>query len=351
MDNLYKKAALPGFDDNRDEHTIDDLTDELTRLFQKSQHKIKELSRMGVSDQSEKMSKNIQTSLASRLQEMTTSFRKSQSKYLKKLRKQETQGAAVNFQGDDRDDEDLDAVFADAEMAVVQENDHAITQREKDINEIAKSIMTMAEIFRELQTMVIDQGTVLDRIDYNIEQTNVNLENAHEQLQKAAAYQSNRGAKICIAVLAIMVFIMFIFLPFGSSSASLSAVSPFTNIEARWSKLPLAEQGALADRLGELQKGDWKDMSMEEKRAAYYIAYGGYGPRTPRDPTLQYRVFGWVAGFIGLAYVLWLQSDKLLPKLVTRTPEWKAAEAQLMIEQKMNPHSGPYAEWRKKNEN
>ncbi|KAJ3369552.1 hypothetical protein HDU91_007112 [Kappamyces sp. JEL0680] len=341
MDNLYKKAALPGFDDNRDEHTIDDLTDELTRLFQKSQHKIKELSRMGVSDQSEKMSKNIQTSLASRLQEMTTSFRKSQSKYLKKLRKQETQGAAVNFQGDDRDDEDLDAVFADAEMAVVQENDHAITQREKDINEIAKSIMTMAEIFRELQTMVIDQGTVLDRIDYNIEQTNVNLENAHEQLQKAAAYQSNRGAKICIAVLAIMVFIMFIFLyvklsrkPFGSSSASLSAVSPFTNIEARWSKLPLAEQGALADRLGELQKGDWKDMSMEEKRAAYYIA-----------------VFGWVAGFIGLAYVLWLQSDKLLPKLVTRTPEWKAAEAQLMIEQKMNPHSGPYAEWRKKNEN
>lgn len=75
-------------------------------------------------------------------------------------------------------------VFSDAQMAVVEANDHAITQREKEINEIAKSIMTLAEIFRELQTMVIDQGTVLDRIDYNIEQTNVHLESAHGELLK-----------------------------------------------------------------------------------------------------------------------------------------------------------------------
>jgi syntaxin 16 len=39
-------------------------------------------------------------------------------------------------------------------MAVVNSNEHAITQREKEINDIAKSIMTIADIFRELQTMV-----------------------------------------------------------------------------------------------------------------------------------------------------------------------------------------------------
>ncbi len=84
MDTLYKKTALPGFDDkNKKDHTIDDITDELTKLFQSAQRKIKDLTRMGISDQSEKMSKNIQTSLASRLQEMSTMFRKSQSKYLK----------------------------------------------------------------------------------------------------------------------------------------------------------------------------------------------------------------------------------------------------------------------------
>lgn len=39
-------------------------------------------------------------------------------------------------------------------MAMAAANDQAITQREKEINEIAKSIVTLAEIFRELQTMV-----------------------------------------------------------------------------------------------------------------------------------------------------------------------------------------------------
>jgi cytochrome c oxidase subunit 4 len=40
-----------------------------------------------------------------------------------------------------------------------------------------------------------------------------------------------------------------------------------TQIEARWTKLPEAEQGAIADKLYDLQKGDWKKMTLEEKRA------------------------------------------------------------------------------------
>lgn len=48
---------------------------------------------------------------------------------------------------------------------------------------------------------------------------------------------------------------------------STTSVSAFTQIEGRWSKLPEAEQGAVADRLYELQRGDWKKMTLEEKRA------------------------------------------------------------------------------------
>jgi cytochrome c oxidase subunit 4 len=48
---------------------------------------------------------------------------------------------------------------------------------------------------------------------------------------------------------------------------STSPVNSFTQIEARWTKLPEAEQGAIADKLYELQKGDWKKMTLEEKRA------------------------------------------------------------------------------------
>ena len=59
-----------------------------------------------------------------------------------------------------------------------------IDQREREVTQIAKSIHQLAEIFRDLQTLVIDQGTLLDRIDYNIEQTAVQVKEATVELDK-----------------------------------------------------------------------------------------------------------------------------------------------------------------------
>lgn len=75
-------------------------------------------------------------------------------------------------------------VFTDAQMLTVSNNERAISEREREINELAKSIVELAMIFKDLQTMVIDQGTILDRIDYNIEQTNIHLEDGHKELVK-----------------------------------------------------------------------------------------------------------------------------------------------------------------------
>lgn len=61
-------------------------------------------------------------------------------------------------------------------------NDAAIMQREREINDIAKGIIELADIFKELQTMVIDQGTMLDRIDYNVERMAENVKGADKEL-------------------------------------------------------------------------------------------------------------------------------------------------------------------------
>lgn len=61
-------------------------------------------------------------------------------------------------------------------------NDAAIAQREREINDIAQGIIELADIFKELQVMVIDQGTMLDRIDYNIENMAVNVKAADKEL-------------------------------------------------------------------------------------------------------------------------------------------------------------------------
>lgn len=68
------------------------------------------------------------------------------------------------------------------QSAIVNSNDASIIQREKEIAELAKGIIELADIFKELQTMVIDQGTMLDRIDYNIENMVSHVKGAEKEL-------------------------------------------------------------------------------------------------------------------------------------------------------------------------
>lgn len=67
-------------------------------------------------------------------------------------------------------------------MKHLRSNDAAIAQREREINDIAKGIIELADIFKDLQAMVIDQGTMLDRIDYNVERMAVDVKGAEKEL-------------------------------------------------------------------------------------------------------------------------------------------------------------------------
>ncbi|KAJ3332111.1 hypothetical protein HDU76_001255 [Blyttiomyces sp. JEL0837] len=206
LESLHKKNLLPGFDDRiGSEQSIERLSDSIMTMFQVCQKKIKRINADAQNTDGNKqtavLGKNIQVSLTAKLQEISLKFRKAQSAYINKLRGTETRSKAMFQAGtselaESSEDEALDAVFTDAQMALVADNDRAISERETQINDIVKSINGLAEVFKELQTLVIDQGTVLDRIDYNIEQVNVHMENAHVQLTQGSKYQAKTKAKL-----------------------------------------------------------------------------------------------------------------------------------------------------------
>lgn len=97
LDKLHQKHVLPGFDDEdvkkREEDDIERLTQEITRGFHNCQNSIQRIDMMvrdtkrqgGVSKGDETMARNIQISLASRVQEASAGFRKRQSNYMKSL--------------------------------------------------------------------------------------------------------------------------------------------------------------------------------------------------------------------------------------------------------------------------
>ncbi|CCM00496.1 uncharacterized protein FIBRA_02530 [Fibroporia radiculosa] len=126
------------------------------------------------------------------------------------------------------------------------------------------------------------------------------------------------------------------------ASSSSSSVLPLSNVEAQWERLSADEQLAVHQQLEEIQKKDWKTLSIDEKKAAYYVAFGPHGPRAPVNPpgSTMKVILGTSAGIIA-ALALFLSVRTLAaPPPKTISKEWEEAANQRALEQKMNPISG-----------
>ena len=63
---------------------------------------------------------------------------------------------------------------------------------------------------KDLSVLIIDQGTVLDRIDYNCEQVAQSVEQGKKELEKAETIQKNSRMIICIYFLIVACVVMTI---------------------------------------------------------------------------------------------------------------------------------------------
>ncbi|KAK4048893.1 Cytochrome c oxidase subunit 5B, mitochondrial [Microbotryomycetes sp. JL201] len=127
-----------------------------------------------------------------------------------------------------------------------------------------------------------------------------------------------------------------------SSVAPAAGVS-LSNIEASWKGLTPQEQEQTFKHLEELQKKDWKELSLDEKKAAYYVAFGPHGPREPiLPPGSGAKTAGGVAVAVAVAGVVFYGLRSFAQeKPKTLTKEWQEASNEKAREENLDPFTGP----------
>lgn len=95
-------------------------------------------------------------------------------------------------------------------MEALASSNTSVQERDEEIMHIARSIEELAEIFKELNVLVVDQGTLLDRIDHNVDMTLDTVKDGVKHLQTAEKYQKSARPMWCIGLLMLLIIAMII---------------------------------------------------------------------------------------------------------------------------------------------
>jgi len=113
------------------------------------------------------------------------------------------------------------------------------------------------------------------------------------------------------------------------------------NIEKRWEGMPPQEQADLWMALRDRMKSNWAELTLQEKKAAYYIAFGAHGPRALPPPGEGWKVAGYTALGVGISLLLFVgirMGAKGSPS--TMNKEYQEATNEFLKNQNSDPISG-----------
>lgn len=172
---------------------------------------------------------NVMRALGADLQELSKKYKKSRKTFLGRVKGQEEVGKEF-FSDDSKTgpslDEALDRGLSEEEIQQLTLMNENATVREREIINIATSINDLANLFNELSVLVVEQGTVLDRIDYNVEQTLHKVEEGVKELQVADDHSKKAYTMKLILCLLFVVIILTLVLIFKHTTFKKTPPAP-----------------------------------------------------------------------------------------------------------------------------
>lgn len=206
---------------SQEEIQIEAQTAEIHRLFQLCKQNISSLENSSGSKQEDVLLNNIRMKLVTEISDLSREFRNSQQRYLQGLKalkeKRKEMNSIDNALAESDSDEEramdlmlekLDQGFTEDQVELLIQNERDVLRRDKELKEILKSIIELQELFKDFSQLVVEQGTMLDRIDFNLERTQNYIRTGNKNLERTETYQKCSRWLICFLFLIIIVSIV-----------------------------------------------------------------------------------------------------------------------------------------------
>ena len=168
----------------------------------------------------EKVKNNVKLCLIKKIQNFSQEFQKNQQHFMRNLKEMGDglQDFLINDDNINNNNNNINNSYnnlddekenLNKDFLYTQENDLKlqIKKRDEDINILANSINELSVIFKDLQTVVHEQGTILDRIDYNIDISYENSQRGLKHIKKAEEYHNESCFRNVILLLFTIIFI------------------------------------------------------------------------------------------------------------------------------------------------
>ena len=156
---------------------------------------------------------NMKQNILTKLNEFTKKFKLNQELYNNKFQDFvfDEEQANKSFSANKIEDKNKNDFLS------TQENHDYLRKRDEDLTNLLNSINELAQIFKDMQALVMEQGTILDRIDYNIDIASSNITSGKKSISKADKHLKNNCFRNVIIILIVIIFIEALLLIFKIS--------------------------------------------------------------------------------------------------------------------------------------
>jgi len=105
--------------------------------------------------------------------------------------------------------------------------------------------------------------------------------------------------------------------------------------------MPPQEQADLWMALRDRMKADWHELTTQEKKAAYWIAFGPHGPRAEDAPGEGFSLLKWTTIVVALSMgAFYIVHHFARPPPKTMSKEWQEATDKYLKEENIEPITG-----------